>query len=58
MIVELDDAISYGSSFLEEAFGGLVRVYGLQKESLTTHLKPVSFDKALIEEIWSYIRLA
>jgi hypothetical protein len=58
VIVELDDAISYGSSFLEESFGGLVRVYGMSKEALLQNLKLISFDELLIDEIRSYIKLA
>ena len=58
IVVELDDAISYGSSFLEEAFGGLIRVCGLAKNVVLNSIKFKSFDEALIEEIESYIELA
>lgn len=53
--VELDDALGYGSSFLEEAFGGLVRV-GYRPESLMSTFEFVSDDFSLNDEIQSYIR--
>jgi hypothetical protein len=37
VIVDLDDVAGYGSSFLEETFGGLVRL-GFSKEELDEHL--------------------
>ena len=40
--VILDGARSYGSSFLEEAFGGLVRDTGFNADFLKTHLKVVA----------------
>jgi hypothetical protein len=55
--VELDDALGYGSSFLEEAFGGLVR--GAQKISrdvVLRALRLVTTDRALKEEVLSYIK--
>ncbi|WP_081996011.1 STAS-like domain-containing protein [Croceibacterium mercuriale] len=54
--VELDDAISYGSSFLDEAFGGLVRKHAMSVPFLKESLKFVSFDRSLKSEIWSYIQ--
>lgn len=53
--VELDGTIGYGSSFLEEAFGGLVRSLGIKPETLSRQLHLSSSDPALIEEINSYI---
>lgn len=53
--VELDGTIGYGSSFLEEAFGGLVRKLRPQSGSLSTLLLLKSDDPVLLEEINSYI---
>lgn len=54
----VDGAIGMGSSFLEEAFGGLVRV-GFEKSMLTRRLKIVSSrDKTLVSEIMHYIDVA
>ena len=56
--VELDGVAGYSSSFLEEAFGGLVRESKLPKGELEERLSLVSADKNLIEEIRQYIREA
>lgn len=54
--VVLDGAFGYGSSFLEEAFGGLTRK-GFSKADLTSRLNIVSEDDAhLLTEVWSYIK--
>lgn len=53
--ITLDSALSYGSSFLEEAFGGLVRSYDLTLEFLHKHIILVSSDPFLKDEIWSYV---
>jgi hypothetical protein len=53
--VILDGAAGYGSSFLEEAFGGLVRK-GFKKELLRNKLIIVSKnDPTYVNEIWGYI---
>lgn len=52
--VLLDGTAGYGSSFLEEAFGGLIR-RGISPELVRRSLKLVTEDPALSEEIWSYI---
>lgn len=54
--VDLDGTMGYGSSFLEEAFGGLVRKYRLSfpklKERLRLHDTRVIYEKM----VWQYIR--
>lgn len=55
VVVELDGARGYGSSFLEEAFGGLVRL-GFPADTVLSNVKLVSKDSSLIAEIQSYIR--
>lgn len=57
IIVELDDAIGYGSSFLEEAFGGLIR-RGRRIDDLLRIFSFVSEDLSLIDEIREYMREA
>jgi STAS-like domain of unknown function (DUF4325) len=54
--VNLDGTVGYGSSFLEEAFGGLVRVLDLGADRILSLLKLNSSDGSLIEEIEQYIR--
>lgn len=55
--VELDGARGYGSSFLEEAFGGLVRS-GLNKEIVLSLIVLVTEDESLKSEISEYIQQA
>jgi STAS-like domain of unknown function (DUF4325) len=55
IIIELDGTIGYGSSFLEEAFGGLIRVLKISPVELKAKIHLVSEDPALIEEILGYI---
>lgn len=55
--IELDGTRGYGSSFLEEAFGGLVRC-GYDKEKLLKQITFISNRQGLIQEIESYIKEA
>lgn len=55
VVVELDGARGYGSSFLEEAFGGLVRK-GFDAVQLLSRLELQSTDASLVEEIREYIQ--
>jgi len=58
IVVELDGTAGYGSSFLEEAFGGLVRELHMDPADLERRMTLVSNDKSLISEIWEYIKAA
>ena len=51
----MDGVAGYGSSFLEEAFGGLVRVEGFTAEALKEKIRFVSEDPTLEKEIWDYV---
>ena len=53
--VNLNGSEGYGASFLEEAFGGLVREYGYTGDELRERMRLVSEDPTLIEEVWRYI---
>ena len=56
--VEIDDAEGYGSSFLDEAFGGLVRKGYFSAEQLQNKLKIACHDPAYAlyqKLIWKYI---
>ncbi len=55
--IELDGALAYGSSFLEEAFGGLVRTEGFMPADLENRIVPVSADNLLVAEIREYLGL-
>jgi len=57
VVIEFDDALGYGSSFLEEAFGGLVRS-GFKADDLLKRLTLNTADDSLKKEIISYIKEA
>ena len=57
LLVNLDGTDAYGTSFLEEAFGGLARQYGAQE--VLARLELQTLDEPLLEyEIETYIRNA
>ncbi len=57
LIVNMDGTIGYGTSWLEEVFGGLSRIYG--KEDVLSKLEFVSEEEPyLIEDIIDYIKNA
>lgn len=59
VFVDLDGTSGFGSSFLDEAFGGLVRVHGMRPERLLGRLKLKSNDDpAHIEDIRDSIEKA
>lgn len=53
--VVLDGVLTLGSSFLDEAFGGLVREKGLSPKVLRDKLIVSSRLETYITKIWSYI---
>ena len=55
VVVELDGTIGYGSSFLEEAFGGVIRSLNLPASQILARLDLRSSDSELIDEIKQYI---
>lgn len=60
IIIDLDGAVGYPSSFLEEAFGGLVRA-GYPYERLKERLSITTSEprkKRYIVQIWQYIQEA
>lgn len=54
-VIRLDGTLGYGSSFLEEAFGGLVRVHTIPPSTIRQFATFVSSDMSLVREIWKYI---
>lgn len=53
--IELDGTAGYGSSFLEEAFGGAVRELRLSRAEADRLIQLRSDDSSLLEEIKLYI---
>jgi hypothetical protein len=58
VVVDLNGTRPMGSSWLEEAFGGLVRKDNFTLEFLQDHLKIQTTRKDYEDEIWGYIRKA
>jgi hypothetical protein len=56
LVINLDGSCGYGTSFLEESFGGLIRTDKLELSDIHKHIKFISNDDpAYIEEIESYL---
>ena len=53
--IDLDDAYGYATSFLEEAFGGLARDFGVQRVLKVLEFKSDD-EPYLIDDIIRYIR--
>ena len=54
--VNLDGTAGYGTSFLEESFGGLIRVDHLSYEDITNSLRIISSEEPyLIDDINNYL---
>ncbi len=54
--IVLDGTVGYGSSFLEEAFGGLIRKLGVGADYVLGLIKFKSSDPTLIDEITQYVK--
>jgi hypothetical protein len=58
VIVNLDGALGYGSSFLEEAFGGLIREKGMTLPEIKSKLTIISSRVLYKNRIWKYLEKA
>lgn len=57
LIVDLDGTNGYGTSFLEESFGGLIRIDKIEYESIVKILKIISKEEDYLEEdVLSYMK--
>lgn len=58
LIVDITDVEGYGSSFLEEAFGGLVRNHYFSSKELKEklHIQSNEIYKMYEDLIWEYIK--
>ena len=54
VIINFDNVRGYGSSFLEESFGGLIRK-GINKDRIFSLLRFESSKESVIEEVKKYI---
>ncbi len=56
LVVNLDGTEGYGTSFLEESFGGLIRVNRMPLDEIKAHLHIVSTEEPyLISDIEEYL---
>ena len=55
IVVDLDGTVGYGSSFLDEAFGGAARALRYPAERMFSLLTIKASDASLIEEIREYV---
>lgn len=54
--IDMDGALGFGSSFLEEAFGGLVREHGMTARELQSKLDIKCAVRLYVDRIWEYIK--
>lgn len=55
--VDLDGTLGYGTSFLEEIFGGLIREHHLDYDQIRKHLELISNEEPyLINDIFAYLK--
>jgi len=56
VVVDLDGTLGYGTSFLEEIFGGLIREHHLDYNQILTHLEIVSEEEPYLkDDILAYL---
>lgn len=56
VIVELDGTVGYGSSFLDELFGGIVRkMHWRSVSDFDSHILLRSKDRSFIDEVRQYV---
>ncbi|MCH5329340.1 MAG: STAS-like domain-containing protein [Alistipes sp.] len=59
LVVDLDGAEGYGTSFLEESFGGLIRDNHLSYDAILNHLEIISNEEPYLkEDILVYLKAA
>jgi hypothetical protein len=56
VVIDLDGASGYGSSFLDEAFGGLIRTHHMNINDLKNRLEIRSSIETYKMRIWKYIQ--
>lgn len=57
--VDLDGTAGYGTSFLEESFGGLIRIHGLSYERIKSLMALISIEEDyLIDDVNEYLNNA
>ncbi|MFN3714832.1 MAG: STAS-like domain-containing protein [Alcanivoracaceae bacterium] len=57
-VISMDGVAGYGSSFLEEAFGGLIRLEHISEKDFWKSFSISASDSALLNEIKEYVHEA
>jgi hypothetical protein len=55
ILIDLDGGYGYGTSFLEESFGGLARIHGVESVLRTLRFKSEE-EPFLVQDVQRYIR--
>ena len=59
LVVDLDGVQGYGTSFLEEAFGGLIRNDGLEYDTVMKYIDIISVEEPYLkDDIMEYLQAA
>lgn len=59
LVIDLDGGFGYPPSFLEEAFGGIIRTGQFTKDDVLKNIEFISREEPyLIEKIYGYIKAA
>ncbi len=53
--IDFDGTLGYGSSFLEEAFGGLIREEGFTRDEILSKVTFISKRKSIVDSINEYL---
>ncbi|MBS1526709.1 MAG: STAS-like domain-containing protein [Bacteroidetes bacterium] len=57
VVVDLDGTLGYGTSFLEEIFGGLIREHHLDYNAILQHLEIISEEEPYLkDDILTYLK--
>lgn len=56
MTLEMDDTYGHSASFLEELFGGLIRVHGFQYPDICNRIQIDTIDSRLRHECIQYMK--
>lgn len=57
LLVDLDGTAGYGTSFLEESFGGLIRVENMNYKNIIDNLEIISNEEEFLkDDIYHYLK--
>lgn len=57
IVVNLDGTDGYGTSFLEESFGGLIRNDGIDYQEIVNRLEIISYEEEYLkQDVYEYLK--